>query len=57
MMVSDHKDNIKLFEDASNNAKDPDLKNWAAATLPTLKMHLDMAQKTDSILKKINKKR
>jgi putative membrane protein len=56
MMISDHKDNIKLFEDASNNAKDPDLKSWAAATLPTLKMHLDMAQKTDSILKNTKKR-
>jgi putative membrane protein len=55
MMVSDHKDDIKLFEDASNNAKDPDLKSWAAATLPTLRMHLDMAQKTDSILKNTKK--
>ncbi|MFL5730889.1 MAG: DUF4142 domain-containing protein [Cytophagaceae bacterium] len=56
MMVSDHKDDVKLFEDASNNAKDPDLKSWAAATLPTLKMHLDMAQKTDSICKAMDKK-
>jgi putative membrane protein len=57
MMVSDHKDDIKMFEEASDNAKDQDLKNWAAATLPTLRMHLDMAQKTDSICKAMDKKR
>jgi putative membrane protein len=57
MMVSDHKDDIKMFEEASDNAKDQDVKDWAAATLPTLRMHLDMAQKTDSICKAMDKKR
>jgi putative membrane protein len=57
MMVSDHKDDIKMFEDASNNAKDMDVKNWAASTLPTLRMHLDMAQKMDSTLKAMDKKK
>jgi putative membrane protein len=40
-MVKDHKDDIKAFEDAAKNCKDPDLKAFAAKTLPTLKMHLD----------------
>ncbi len=40
-MVDDHKKAVKLFEDASQNCKDPDLKAFAAKTLPTLKMHLD----------------
>jgi putative membrane protein len=40
-MVDDHKKAVKLFEDASKNCKDPDLKAFAAKTLPTLKMHLD----------------
>ena len=44
MMVSDHKEDISEFEKASKNAKDPDLKNWATNTLPTLKKHLDSAQ-------------
>jgi putative membrane protein len=57
MMVSDHKEDIKLFEEASMNAKDADVKDWAAATLPTLRMHLDMAQKMDSTLKALNKKK
>jgi putative membrane protein len=39
-MIDDHKKDIKLFEDASKNLKDPDLKAFAVKTLPTLKMHL-----------------
>ena len=33
---------ISLFNDASNNASDRDLKMWANKTLPALKMHSDM---------------
>lgn len=40
-MVEGHKNAVKLFEDASQNLKDPDLKAFAIKTLPTLKMHLD----------------
>jgi putative membrane protein len=40
-MVDDHKDAIKLFEDASKNATDADLKNFAAKTLPVLQHHYD----------------
>ena len=42
--VKAHKDTIKLFEEASKNAKDPDVKAWATKTLPGLKHHLEMAQ-------------
>ncbi len=41
MMVDGHNGAVKLFTDASNNCKDPDLKAFATKTLPTLKMHLD----------------
>jgi putative membrane protein len=40
-MVDGHKKAVKLFEDASQNCKDADLKAFATKTLPTLKMHLD----------------
>jgi putative membrane protein len=43
-MVDGHKKAVKLFEDASQNCKDPDLKAFATKTLPTLKMHLDSVQ-------------
>lgn len=41
LMVDDHEKDIKAFEDASNNAKDADIKAFAAKTLPTLRAHLD----------------
>lgn len=52
LMVSDHKTDIKEFEDASKNVKDPDLKAFAVKTLPTLKMHLAAISKIDSTMKK-----
>jgi putative membrane protein len=44
MMVKNHNDGIKLFEDTKANASDVDIKNFADKTLPTLKMHLDSAK-------------
>ncbi len=43
MMVKGHKDAIEIFEKAANDATDPDIKQWAAATLPILRTHLDYA--------------
>jgi putative membrane protein len=45
-MVADHEKDVKEFENASKNAKDADLKAWAAKTLPTLQDHLKMAKDT-----------
>lgn len=42
--ISAHKDAVKLFTKESTEAKDADIKAWAAKTLPTLQHHLDMAQ-------------
>jgi putative membrane protein len=47
-----HKEAVALFEKASKNGKDEDLKQLAEKTLPTLKEHLKMAQETNSTLKK-----
>jgi putative membrane protein len=55
-MVSDHKKDVNEFEDASKNAKDAELKAWAEKTLPTLRSHLEMAEKTDSLMRKGSKK-
>lgn len=41
MMLDDHKKAVDKFQKASNDLKDPDLKNFVAQTLPTLQMHLD----------------
>ena len=43
--VKDHEKDIKEFEKASKDVKDPELKAWVNKTLPTLKEHLAMAQK------------
>jgi putative membrane protein len=50
-MVDDHEKDVKEFEKASKNAKDPDLKAWATKTLPTLQDHLKMAKEAKAKLK------
>jgi putative membrane protein len=42
--VEDHQKDIAEFEKEASSGKDPDLKNWAAKTLPTLRAHLAEAQ-------------
>jgi len=42
--VSAHEDAVKLFQDASANAKDADIKAFAAKHLPALQEHLEMAK-------------
>jgi putative membrane protein len=41
MMIKGHKHAISLFETASKDATDPEIRQWAASTLPTLHAHLD----------------
>ena len=50
-MVSEHKKDVKDFESAAKKADDPDVKNFASTTLPTLHQHLDMAQQTEAATK------
>lgn len=42
--VGAHEDAVALFEKASNEVKDPDIKQFAIQTLPTLRQHLQMAK-------------
>ena len=49
--LEDHKHDIKDFEKASKGAKDPDVKAFAAKTLPTLQSHLQRAQEIDKAMK------
>ncbi len=46
--VSAHEDAVKLFRNASKEAKDPDVKAFAEKTLPGLEHHLEMAKKLAS---------
>ena len=48
--VMAHKQAVALYETASNNVTDPELKAFAAKTLPALRMHLEMAQKTKDLV-------
>jgi putative membrane protein len=43
-MVDDHQDDVDEFEKAARDAKDPELKSFASATLPTLREHLSLAK-------------
>jgi putative membrane protein len=43
-MVKDHEKDIAEFEQTTQKATDADLKSFASKTLPTLRMHLDMAR-------------
>ncbi|HEV7699973.1 MAG TPA: DUF4142 domain-containing protein [Pyrinomonadaceae bacterium] len=41
MMVDDHEADVAKFQKMADNASDPEVKAFAAKTLPTLKKHLD----------------
>jgi putative membrane protein len=43
-MVADHNKDVAAFQRESQAAKDPDLKAWAAKTLPTLQDHQKSAK-------------
>jgi len=45
MQKQAHQEAVALFEAYSQNGDNPDLKQWAAKTLPHLKEHLSMAEK------------
>jgi len=42
--IEDHQGDIALFERASRELRDPELRAWASKTLPALRSHLDAAQ-------------
>lgn len=42
--IKAHQKDIKMFQKASEDLKDADLKAWASKTLPTLQQHLAQAQ-------------
>jgi putative membrane protein len=43
-MVKDHRTDVKNFQREASGAKDPDVKAFAAKTLPTLQEHLKQAE-------------
>jgi putative membrane protein len=48
LMVRDHRKDVADFQKEANSGKDANLKKFASETLPTLQMHLQMAQQAAS---------
>jgi len=44
VQVDAHKDAVNLFDRYAKGGDNPELKDWAGKTLPTLQHHLEMAQ-------------
>jgi len=47
-MVKDHQTDVAEFRKESEQGKDPDIKSFAAKTLPTLEHHLESAKQAQS---------
>ncbi len=54
-MVDDHKKDVEQFREAAKDAKDPDVKNFAAANLPILEEHHRMAQSIQAKVKEMER--
>ena len=44
-MVKDHDEDIAEFKTEARDGKDPDVRNWASKTLPTLQEHLQLIER------------
>ncbi|HEY1007167.1 MAG TPA: DUF4142 domain-containing protein [Sphingobacteriaceae bacterium] len=51
LQIKGHMKNIMLFEKASRDVQDPEIRDFAVKTLPALREHLEMAQ---AIAKRLN---
>ncbi len=54
LMVSDHKKDIKEFQEQADKGNDPKIKTWAAEKIATLQHHLKMAEGIQNELAKAN---
>lgn len=50
-MVDDHEEDVAAFEKQAQSATDPDVKAWAAKTLPVLKKHLEAIKSIQAKMK------
>lgn len=55
-MVKDHEADIREFQRESKSGTDPEIKAWAAKTLPTLEEHLRIAREADRAVGATGKK-
>jgi putative membrane protein len=47
-MVADHNHDVAAFKRESTSGKDPEIKEWAGKTLPTLQEHQTLAKETNA---------
>jgi putative membrane protein len=52
MGVKAHEDTLKMFQKAASGARDPDVKAFAAKTVPALEQHLKMSRELRASLGK-----
>ena len=50
-MLSEHKETVNLFEKQSTKGDNPELKAWAAKTLPALQAHLAKIESLKAMMK------
>jgi putative membrane protein len=51
-MVKDQVKDLKELQKAAKDAKDPELKSWAAKMVPILQEHLNEAKQVDAKVKR-----
>lgn len=51
LMVKDHKEDVKEFEEQAEDGNDPEIKEWASSKLPTLRNHLEEAERVHEVVK------
>jgi len=52
MMVEEHKNDVKAFEKQSRTGQSPEIREFAAKTLPTLQEHLRLAEQLEIATKR-----
>jgi putative membrane protein len=50
-MLKDHREDVKEFKEASKDLQDPELRSFAAKTLPVLEEHLKMVESMEPTIK------
>jgi putative membrane protein len=53
-MIDDHEDAIEDLENKADNASHPEVKAWAAKTLPKVRQHLEQARALKESLERVN---
>lgn len=51
LIVKDHKEDIREFEEQAEDGSDPEIKEWASRKLPTLRQHLEEAERVHDAVK------